>query len=100
VSYGLRRAKVYTGFYAQVSYVVLQGLGFAVQVRGEDWKKILPYLADGSFSPTPTDTAFSNGGVNSITPDTPVESYAPSYYNRVLARLEVLFPLDYPTSNL
>lgn len=68
-----------------------------VYVRGEDWAKIQPYLADGSFSPQ----LFPAGqaGEASIPADVAVlDTARGSLYDRVYGTLCRLFPDDYPTS--
>jgi hypothetical protein len=64
-----------------VSVVHLTGPNFNVYLRAEDWLKIAPYLADGTFS------------LDVLAPDADV-------YNKVYGVLSSLFTTSFPTTNI
>jgi len=81
-----------------VDFVHLHGVGVDVCILLEDWKKIAPYIADGSFNPAVVPvarTCVHPGSEASIVDLTDVD-----FYTRVLNTLKMLFTVDFPTSNL
>ena len=81
-----------------VAVVQLVGPDFDITLRGEDWLKIAPYLADGTLSLTEV-------GTDALIPDRPlattrVEEQNPILFQRVYGILLSLFPTKYPTSSI
>lgn len=79
-----------------VPIVHLEGQGYNVYIRGEDWAKILPYLADGTLSPLVVATA------KMVSPDYRwepgnIDIRDRDFFNRILSLLETLFTEQYPT---
>ena len=70
---------------------------FEVVVLASDWRKIMPFLKDGSFNPYLYPIATTPQSENN-TPTSP-DGVDP-LYTRVLGVLQMLFPDTYPTSNL
>ena len=89
------------GLHGTVPVMCLQGRGLSVQVRYDDWAKIVPYLKDGTFNPLLT--AFER--VPYLQPEfvftlATLDLVDRDFYTRVLGVLRVLFPEAYPTSEL
>ena len=81
-----------------VSFVRIVGIGVNVVVLIEDWKKIVPYLQDGTFNPAVVPVARSFA--SSASEATHAHINDPDFFNRILRTLLGLFPNDFPTSNL
>lgn len=99
IAYERRQAHVRCGSIRGISYVHLTGLGFEALVIAEEWRKLVPYLEDGTFNttltPVPTKvlkpTTFDANNSDLSDPD---------YYQRVLTVLRSLFPTRVPHSGL
>lgn len=90
------KATVSVDYINQVPVVQLRGPNFNLYIRGEDWAKILPYLANGTFNPIEVATAkristmyrWEAGDLDLQDSD---------LFNRVSGILKTLFTKKYPT---
>lgn len=75
--------------------------GLDVNVRGDDWVKVIPYLKDGSWDtslfPVPEPVVLH---VNTYYDPSVVDVNDRPLFERVLNVLDKLFTIEFPTSNL
>ena len=77
----------------------MSGRGYDIYIRGDDWEKIVPFLADGSLSPdiiAPVRFLLDGQGFD----PSDIEIEDRDFYRRVLGVLMMLFTKDFPTSKL
>lgn len=91
------QARVATDYINQVAVVHLTGRGFDVYIRGEDWAKITPKLADGTLDPLAVSVGTSS--VQNVYDDSQIDIVYASLYRRVHDLLLTLFTEPYPTSD-
>ncbi len=81
---------------AYVAFLANKG-SFSVVVRGDDWQKIVPYLATDQLSPPAEPRLpWANRAVDIAN----IDVFDSQYYQKVLGVLNGLFPQDFPTSYL
>lgn len=80
-------------------YVRLSGPGMSVMVRDTDWKKLMPYLADGTLDPTlnPVETEIADNPFVQFDAEW-IRLKDPQLRARVLSLLGALFTRRFPTS--
>jgi len=81
-----------------VSMVHMQGTGINVYVLGEDWLKIVPYLADGTLNPNIV--AYPIIGGDPKLDISTIDLQDLTLYQRVVGMLRGLFPTRFPTSKI
>lgn len=95
-----RQAEVKVGFTKNVKWVRLEAKDFHVQILGEDWAKILPYIQDDSFNQLVVKSQIDSVYIdpNTAHASAIIDHTDRQYYLRVLQTLQGLFPEAYPTS--
>lgn len=79
--------------------VRLYGDGFNAVVRGSDWKRVLPFLLDGTFEPSVVPVPMRVTLDPNVQFDVPALLVEDAFlYQRVLGVLKGLFPVGFPTS--
>ena len=98
-------ATVHAGYKHNVQYVSFVGkqypsgkaFPFQVVIRGDDYVKLVPYIASGQFDPPPEPLLpWREGNVNISN----IQVFDQQYYNKVLGVLQGIFTQDFPTSYL
>jgi hypothetical protein len=80
----------------QLAVVHLTGPDVDLHVRAEDWLKIAPYLADGTFNViAEAEDLFPPENATAAV----IETQYPSLYRRVYGVLSTLFTVKFPTTN-
>lgn len=101
VSFIRKQSHASVGVSQNLAYVWLRGNDPGVVVLKEDWEKILPYIEDGTFSPTQLPVPRICPLDPRVTYDDATLDWQDAYlYKRVLVVLQGLFPEEYPTSDL
>lgn len=79
----------------------IQGLGIHVVVFRDDWARIMPYIQDGTFSPTlfPVESGFKASDPKTRFSASTIDVEDP-LYNRVLGVLQQLFTTVFPVPTL
>lgn len=95
------KAKSGSGVFMEIPYVYLHAADFSVVVLAEDWRKIEPLLLDGSLDPLLTPVPrVAHLDPEAVLQSSLVDSRDRGLYDRVLARLQLLFTDPYPNSTI